>query len=107
MSKSDRIEDFELIDLLRRLALLEVETQLDDSVTVRDVCELTGESERRVRETLAEMREQDYRARVAQALRELEAPLYSVERPGFSQDPLAAWSRTQTLQKAFGDRTKR
>jgi len=107
MGIGDRIEDFELNDLLRRLAYLETQAKLDDSVTIRDVCELTGHSDRVVRDALAQLRETDHRARLAEVLRELEAPLYSVERPGFASDPLAAWSRTQTLQRAFGNRTRR
>lgn len=98
---SDRIEDFELAELLARLDGIETAFQLDDSVAVQDVCELTGHPLHVVREALEELREQDMRARLAIALREIEAPLYAVERPGPSSDPLAAWARTQTLQRAF------
>lgn len=101
-----RIEDFELAELLRKLDGMEASLTPDDSVTIRDVCELTGHSERVVREALEELREEDIRARLAQVLRELEAPLYAVERPGFSCDSLAAWARTKTLQEAFPTKRK-
>lgn len=96
-----RIEDFELVELLQRLDGMEASLAPDDTVTIRDVCELTGHPERVVRETLEQFREDDVRARLATALRELEAPFYSVERPGFTTDPLSAWARTKTLQEAF------
>lgn len=96
-----RIEDYELAELLRRLDGMEASLAPDDAVTIRDVCELTGHSEREVKAALEELREEDLRARLATALRELEAPLYAVERPGFASDPLSAWARTKTLQEAF------
>ncbi|CAN5543367.1 hypothetical protein BH11ARM1_BH11ARM1_15660 [soil metagenome] len=101
MLESDRIEGFELAELLARLDGIETGFEPDDSVRVQDVCELTGRSAEVVRLALASLRERDMRSRLAQALREIEAPLYSVERPGFAADPLAAWARTQTLQRAF------
>lgn len=99
-----RIESFELAELLRRLDCLEGALKPDDSVTVRDVVELTGKSLHEVEEALAKLREEDHRARLATVLRELEAPLYSVERPGFVKDNLADWARMQTIRKAFPDR---
>ena len=60
-----------------------------DTTTVAAVAEATGHSEAYVQETLERMRDEDLQARLAQTLREMEEPLYRVERPGHTpNDPI-------------------
>src|SRR5690348_14090534 len=79
----------ELNCLLQRLhAPDHIPEQEEDHVTVAAVCELTGAAEDEVWDLLERIREEDIEARVVERLRELEEPLYRVERPGFVDDSL-------------------
>jgi len=70
--------------LLERLEGIEsAEEPTDIFATVNAVCEATGESPALVRQLLDDIRREDLAARVTTKLRELEEPLYRVERPGF------------------------
>jgi hypothetical protein len=83
----------ELHELLHRLHCQEDEAvPADPYATVAAVCEATGEPPQRVWDVLQRMRDEDLRSRVEQRLKEAEEPLYRVERPGFSQDPLGRGS---------------
>lgn len=88
---AERLDLHELHILLERLdAPCEVERSLkemdtDDTVTVAAVCEATGVPASEVIDILAEVRERVTEARMAHAIRELEAPLFNVERPGVAK----------------------
>jgi hypothetical protein len=80
----------ELTRLLERLEGLD-EPVSDHASTVSAVVEATGYSSRRVWEALQQIRSEDLEARLAAKLRELEEPLYRVERPyNPAEKPLAA-----------------
>lgn len=71
----------------------------DDHVTVSAVAEATGRSETEIQELLERLREEDKEIRLSRALREMEEPLYRVERPGPTpHDPLAAHFRLRPGQ---------
>lgn len=71
----------------------------DDHVTVSAVAEATGHSETEIQDLLERLREEDKEIRLARALREMEEPLYRVERPGPTpHDPLAAHFRLRPGQ---------
>jgi len=82
-----------------------------DGVQVRDICELTGVDEARIIEIIQHVRHEDREARLVQALAEMEAPLYSVERPttNASPDPVFGlpWKRTETAQSLLRDLEQR
>lgn len=91
-SKRESIAPEELHALLHRLHADEYEQALedgpDDHATVSAVCEVTGHSPQRVLQILEDIRREDRESRVAERLREIEEPLYRVERPGADTDPL-------------------
>ena len=77
--------DFELRDLLLRLENFSAEGDVlskrdRDVVTVEDVAEALGLEPDFVAAELADMRRQDVEARLVGVMRELEEPLYRVER---------------------------
>ncbi|MBX7134612.1 MAG: hypothetical protein K1X67_18235 [Fimbriimonadaceae bacterium] len=87
-----KVEAEELIPLLERLhdphAVPEVIQE--EQVTVQDVAEATGLPINEVLDALAKVRDENHEARLAAKLRELEEPMYRVERPGPSPvDPLS------------------
>ena len=93
LSRDESIAPGELGELLHRLQGSELPFDPpDDNATVAAVCELSGVSAHRVWEVLDQIREEDLESRIAEKLRELEEPLYRVERPGFSRDPLSSVS---------------
>lgn len=51
-----------------------------DHVTVSSICEATGESESRVREVLASLRQESETDQLVRRLREVEEPMFRVER---------------------------
>lgn len=81
-----KIDPAELRALLERLEPIdEVDrtmAEFDDTVTVSAVCEATGVEAHVVIDILAEVRERVAEARLVQTIRELEEPLFRVERPG-------------------------
>jgi hypothetical protein len=84
------INPAELRALLERLHAEDAEPEPDDDhTTVAAVCEATGEDEKRVWELLETLRREDLEERISRRLAEAEEPLYRVERPGTSQDPLS------------------
>lgn len=86
----EAIDPEELGVLLDRLHEVdEVPEGPDHHATVAAVCEATGQSFNRVWEVLEQIRREDMEARLSQRLREMEEPLYRVERPGFDRDPLS------------------
>lgn len=87
----ESIEAEELRALLERLhAPAPPVEQPDHYATVTAVCEATGHTAEEVWRVLEKLREEDMEARLAQRLREVEEPLYRVERPGKSEDPLSS-----------------
>lgn len=83
---SEKLTPAELRALLERMEPVdEVDRALnefDDTVTVSAVAEATGIRHEEIVEILAEVREQMAEARIADAIREMEAPTFRVERPG-------------------------
>jgi hypothetical protein len=75
--------------------------------TVEAVAEATGVPLARVQAELASLREEDLESRLTERLREAEAPLYSVERPGHVRDPLhsRSWLPRQVLPNRFLDQS--
>lgn len=79
----------ELVELINRLQddthrLNQPVVSRSDKVTVEDVAEALDLDPEEVARVLKEIHEEHEYARVAGALRELEEPLYRVERPGHS-----------------------
>jgi hypothetical protein len=73
----------ELRELLERLEEIEPRRELfSESVTIAAVAEVTGEAPERLAKMLDRIRREDYEARLSTMLRELEEPLYRVERAG-------------------------
>ena len=63
---------------------------LEDHVTLEAIAEAVDVSVEEVRLAVARVRREEERARVAEVVRELEAPTHRVERPGHAKpDPLA------------------
>ncbi|MBS1710814.1 MAG: hypothetical protein JSS71_03695 [Armatimonadetes bacterium] len=54
----------------------------DDWATVDSICEVTGRSRAEIEGIVLALRREDLAARISGRLRELEEPLYRVERPG-------------------------
>ncbi|MBA4292183.1 hypothetical protein C0431_04365 [bacterium] len=70
----------------------------DEWVTVAAICEATGHNEAEISALLHELRRQDLASKISTRLRELEAPLYSVERPGHHRpDPSAPLIRIEQI----------
>lgn len=80
----------ELRELLARLQGEEAELpRRTDKVTIHDVAEALGMSSQSVAEVLDQIHAEHHEARVASVLRELEEPLYRVERASpVNADPL-------------------
>lgn len=98
----------ELHLVLRELHDLRHESELNtDHCTVNDIVEVTGADEERVIEILQRLRHEDREAKIVKALAEMEAPLYSVERPSTAPtpDPLhrVLWNRTEQAQSILRD----
>jgi hypothetical protein len=96
VNESTRITDPEVLnELILRLGRVEAsrpESQ-EESVSVTDVAEALDQNPVEVTRALQEILRERARERVITALREIEEPLYRVERPGHSptiehQDPL-------------------
>ena len=88
-----KVEAEELVALLERLhdPHSAVEMAVDDHITVQDVAEATGMPVQDVLDALSKVRDDNYEARLAAKLRELEEPMYRVERPGpATADPLSS-----------------
>lgn len=83
---SEKLTSAELRALLEKMEPIdEVDRamgEFDDTVTVGAVSEATGMRPEDVMDILSEVREQMAEARMADAIRELEEPLFRVERPG-------------------------
>lgn len=97
----DTVTSLELTALLHELHEPDswLSDQDDDNVTVSAVAEATGHSETEIQELLERLREEDKEIRLSRALREMEEPLYRVERPGPTpHDPLAAHFRLRPGQ---------
>jgi hypothetical protein len=85
--REEELDPQELRALLERLecpddfelALDRVDT---DTVTVAAICEATGIRANEILKLLEEIRERHTEAKLAEAIREMEAPTHSVERPG-------------------------
>ena len=107
---SSLITPEELTELLHRLHSEDATRDIvDDQVTVAAVCEATDESQERVWLLLEEIRRDDIESRLAEKLREAEEPLFRVERPGFTSDPLSkpTWSNRQRAFSSILDHLPR
>jgi hypothetical protein len=70
----------------------------DEWVTVKSICEATGHSESEIETVLLAIRRENLASKVSERLRELEEPLYRVERPGHHKpDPSAPALRIQQI----------
>lgn len=111
--KHDEVSEQELKPLLHELheqgswiSQLEPEGS-DDEVTVAAVADATGLPVAYVQAALDRLRESDSVTRLSRAVKELEEPLYRVERPGLSQvDPLDRHFRQKYPVEAESDKAK-
>lgn len=70
----------------------------DEWVTIAAICEATGHNEAEISALLHDLRRQELASRISTRLRELEEPLYSVERPGHHRpDPSAPLIRIEQI----------
>lgn len=93
LDRRAKVEAEELVAVLERLhdPHSVAEVALDDHITVQDVAEATGLPVEDVLDALSKVRDENHEARLAAKLRELEEPMYRVERPGPSPiDPLSS-----------------
>ncbi|MFM9871855.1 MAG: hypothetical protein ACKVQS_00155 [Fimbriimonadaceae bacterium] len=93
---SSLISDDELREVLQNLEEQELRLEAheaspyDDWVTIKAICEATGHSENEIEGVLYDIRRANLASKISERLRELEEPLYRVERPGHSRpDPSA------------------
>ncbi len=102
--QSDLISELELRDVLQAIEeqqfsekALEV-SPYDDWVTIRAISEATGHSEHEIESVLLTIRRENMASQISARLRELEEPLYRVERPGhYRPDPVAPALRAQQI----------
>ncbi len=93
----------ELRDVLQRLSGVDQGEipHPDGYVTAEAIAEATGYTVESIQEILDHLRDQDRQAELARRLRELEEPIYRVERPGIPpNDPLSTYNpmrRTQMM----------
>lgn len=87
---SRKLNAGELRTLLERLGEVDLEPPGSEEPTVEDVAEALGHEPQFIENMLREQRAIDRESRISEALREMEEPLYRVERPGLNQsDPMS------------------
>lgn len=100
-SSTEDLTPGELRRLLERIDGIDTRQEPPDPhATVTAVCEATGASPHVVIDLLEEIRREDVAQRVSERLRELEEPLFRVERPGPespSSSSLRYFAREKTL----------
>lgn len=101
---SHLVSDLELQDVLKALQEETLADQAheispyDDWVTTEAICEATGHDEAEISALLNDLRRRELASRISTRLREMEAPLYSVERPGHHRpDPSAPLIRIEQI----------
>lgn len=94
--RSSLISDEELRDVLCAIEESQFQDEAhkvspyDDWVTISAISEATGHSTEEIEEVLIRIRRETLSCKISQRLRELEEPLYRVERPGHHKpDPSA------------------
>lgn len=99
---SEVLNEAELRLVLERLDAVHepIVEDVDHHATVAAVCEATGASRARVWEILEQIREDDLEARIALRIREAEEPLFRVERPGHTSEPIST-ARLSTRRRTF------
>lgn len=94
--QSHLISDAELQAVLGAIEELEfreeahVASPYDDWVTIDSIAEATGHPESEIERVLFEIRRENMASRISERLRELEEPLYRVERPGHHRPDASA-----------------